>query len=98
MALEQDDDEDMSETREEPSDHEDEDTSTVGSSTDALVSIDNAHTDSENEEGDAPLGGDRAPLPWETRLNAVDSNGNVCHLWGSMCERRKANSTSSSRT
>jgi len=48
----------MSETREEPSDDEDEGTSTVGSSTDALVSIDNAHTDSENEEGDAPLGGE----------------------------------------
>jgi hypothetical protein len=58
MALEQDDDEDMSETREEPPDDEDEDTSTVGSSTDPLVSIDNAHTDSENEEGDAPLGGE----------------------------------------
>ena len=60
MALEQDDDEDASEDNEGPSDAEteEEDQTSRGNSTDPVTSIDNTHTDSENEDGDAPLGGE----------------------------------------
>ena len=60
MALEQDDDEDASEDNEGPSDAEteEEDQTSRGNSTDPVTSIDNTHTDSEREDGDAPLGGE----------------------------------------
>ena len=51
MALEQDGD------YEESSDDDEADQTSPGSSEDPLASIDNARADSENEDGDAPLGG-----------------------------------------
>jgi hypothetical protein len=58
MALEQDEDEDGSEQHEEPCDDDEADQTSLGNSEDPLVSIDNAHADSTNKAGDAPLGGD----------------------------------------